>query len=187
MRIVGGKYRGRNISAPPGAVARPTTDRVRESIFSILTSRDDIDFENARVIDLFAGSGALGIEALSRGAPICFFIEEDASARGAIRENVDSLGLIGQTRIHRRSALKLGNKPSGHGEPFTLAFLDPPYDKELASIAMASLHDGCWLASGALLVVEQAKKEKAPNLESFHQVDHRIYGDTQIGFFRYSS
>jgi 16S rRNA (guanine966-N2)-methyltransferase len=185
MRIIGGKFRGRPIIAPKGDVARPTADRTREALFNILAHRDDFSFEGARVIDLFAGSGALGLEAMSRGAEWCLFVEMDASARGAIRDNIEALGLFGATRLHRRSATSLGPKPAGVGPPFTLAFLDPPYRKDLAPPAMAALKSGAWLAPGAVVVVEQAKDEAQVSVEGFTEADRRIYGDTQIGIYRF--
>ena len=186
MRIIGGKFSGRRIIAPRGMTARPTTDRTRESLFNILTARDDVDFEGARVIDLFAGSGALGFEALSRGAAWCLFVETDAAARGAIRDNVEALGLFGATRIHRRSAATLGAKPAGVGPPFTLAFLDPPYRKGLAAPAMETLRSGGWLAPGALAIVEQAKDETPAAAAGFAEHDRRIYGETQIGVYLFN-
>lgn len=169
--------------APKGTVSRPTTDRMRESLFNILSTRDDMDFDGARVIDLFAGSGALGLEALSRGAAWCLFVETDSAARGAIRDNVEALGLFGCTRIHRRSAAALGQKPASAGEPFTLAFLDPPYRKDLAAPAMETLRSGGWLAPGALIVVEQAADEAPIAVQDFHESDRRKYGDTQVGIY----
>ncbi len=186
MRIISGKFRKQTIIAPKGTTSRPTTDRTRESLFNILSARDDFDFEGARVIDLFAGSGALGFEAMSRGAAWCLFVETDAAARGAIRDNVEALGLFGGTRIHRRSAATLGSKPAGVGPPFTLAFLDPPYRKDLAPPAMETLHTGGWLAPGALVVVEQAKDETPAAVETFEETDRRIYGDTQVGVYLYT-
>lgn len=185
MRIIGGKFRGRPIIAPKGDVARPTADRTREALFNILSSRDDFDFEGARVIDLFAGSGALGLEAMSRGGQWCLFVETDAAARGAIRDNIETLGLFGATRLHRRSATTLGPKPAGVGPPFTLAFLDPPYRKDLAPPAMETLKRGGWLAEGAIVVVEQAKDEAPVAVEGFAEDDRRIYGDTQLGFYKF--
>ncbi len=186
MRIIGGKFSGRRITAPKGLPARPTTDRTRESLFNILSARADVNFEGARIIDLFAGSGALGFEAMSRGGAWCLFVETDAGARGAIRDNAEALSLFGVTRIHRRSAVDLGIKPAGVGAPFPLAFLDPPYRKGLCSPARAALHDGGWLAPGALAVVEQAKDEPPAIAAGFHEDDRRIYGDTQIGFYQYT-
>ncbi len=185
MRIIGGSFSGRRIIAPKGTVSRPTTDRTRESLFNILSSRDDIDFDGARVIDLFAGSGALGIEALSRGAAWCLFVDTDTAARGAIRDNIEALGLFGCTRIHRRSASALGDKPASSGQPFNLAFLDPPYHKELAAPALETLDSGGWLSPGALIIVEQAATETPVQCGGFDEFDRRKYGDTQIGFYRF--
>ncbi|HOP20225.1 MAG TPA: 16S rRNA (guanine(966)-N(2))-methyltransferase RsmD [Parvularculaceae bacterium] len=187
MRIIGGKFSGRTIITPDGRGTRPTTDRTRESLFNILAHRDDFSFEGARVIDLFAGSGALGFEAMSRGAEWCLFVETEAAARGAIRDNIEALGLFGSTRLHRRSATTLGPKPAGVGPPFTLAFLDPPYRKDLAPPAMRTLKSGDWLANGALVIVEQAKDEAPAEADGFTEVDRRLYGDTQIGIYRFVS
>lgn len=182
MRIVGGAHKGRPIVAPKGLDTRPTTDRTRESIFNILAHRDGIELDGARVIDLFAGSGALGLEAVSRGAVFCLFVETDSSARGAIRTNQETLGLAGVTRIHRRSATALGRMPAGMGEPLTLAFLDPPYRQGLVEPALISLRDGGWLSPGAICVVEQAKGEDAPNVDGFGIEDDRPMGDTVVRF-----
>ena len=186
MRIIGGSFSGRRIIAPKGDVSRPTADRTRESLFNILSARDDFSFEGARVIDLFAGSGALGFEAMSRGAAWCLFVETDAGARGAIRDNIEALGLFGVTRLHRRSAASLGAKPAGVGPAFTLAFLDPPYHKDLAGPALETLRDGAWLAPGALAVVEQGKNETPVAAEGFEAFDRRQYGAAQIGLYRFS-
>lgn len=185
MRIIGGKFSGRRIVAPGGQTSRPTSDRTREAVFNILASREDVDFEGARIIDLFAGSGALGFEAMSRGGEWCLFVETDAAARGAIRDNAEALQLFGVTRIHRRPATDLGQKPAGVGAPFTLAFLDPPYRKGLCEPALGALHKGGWLAPGAVAVVEQAKDEIPAAAEGFAEDDRRVYGDTQVGFYRY--
>ncbi len=184
MRIVGGQFRGRTIIAPKGDTTRPTTDRTRESLFNILQHFLEFELEGARVIDLFAGSGALGLEALSRGGSYCLFVEEAAKARGAIRDNIEALGLFGHTRIHRRSAIQLGEKPASAGAPYTLAFLDAPYDKGLSEPALSGLQTGGWLAPNALCVVEQGKKETPALPEGFTEVDRREFGDTQIGFLR---
>ncbi len=186
MRVIGGSFSGRRLVAPKGLTARPTTDRTRESLFNILSAREDVEFDGARIIDLFAGSGALGFEAMSRGGAWCLFVETDAGARGAIRDNAEALSLFGVTRIHRRSATDLGPKPAGVGPQFTLAFLDPPYRKALCEPALKALHDGAWLAPGAVAVVEQAKDETPAAAEGFTEEDRRIYGDTQIGIYRYT-
>lgn len=186
MRIIGGELSGRRIIAPKGDVSRPTADRTRESLFNILASRDDLSFAGARVIDLFAGSGALGFEAISRGASWCLFVETDAGARGAIRDNIEALGLFGITRLHRRSATTLGSKPAGVGPAFTLAFLDPPYHKELCPPALETLRSGGWLAPGAFVVVEQGKDEAPVAADAFEEIDRRVYGAAQIGIYRFS-
>jgi len=187
MRIVGGEFKGRRIVSPKGDTSRPTTDRNRESLFNILNAREDVDFNGARVIDLFAGSGALGLEALSRGASSVLFVETDASARGSIRDNIEALGVFGTTRIHRRSAISLGAKPASAGEPYTLAFLDPPYRKDLTEPTLRELHAGGWLERNALVVIEQAKDETPSIAENYIEKDRRIYGDTMIGFYIYDA
>ncbi|MDR3512907.1 MAG: 16S rRNA (guanine(966)-N(2))-methyltransferase RsmD [Caulobacteraceae bacterium] len=192
MRIVGGAYRGRAIIAPPGASTRPTSDRARESIFNVLEHAPwSAGLRDARVIDLFAGSGALGLEALSRGAAFCLFVETDAAARGVIRENVEALGaqgeLFGRTRIHRRDAVDLGARPGADGPAFDIAFLDPPYGKGLGEQAMAQLAAGDWLAEGALAVFERGADEPAPQTPGFETLDERRYGAARVLFARWSA
>jgi 16S rRNA (guanine966-N2)-methyltransferase len=185
MRIIGGKFRGRAIEAPKGLVARPTADRTREALFNILNARSDVDFNEARVIDLFAGSGALGLEAMSRGAQWCQFVETDAGARGAIRDNIEALSLFGVTRIHRRSATDLGALPASAGPPFTLAFLDPPYGKDLCAPALASLQDGGWLAPGAVVVIERSSRSPEPAwVQGVTGERGRRYGETTLWYGR---
>jgi len=185
MRIVGGKFSGRPLSAPKSRDTRPTADRTRESLFNILAHKDDFSFDTARVIDLFAGSGALGFEALSRGAAFCLFVETDADARGAIRDNIEALGLFGITRLHRRSATTLGPKPTGVGPPFTLAFLDPPYGKALIPPALETLKTGGWLAQGANVIVELSKDDSESLPSEFAEEDRRYYGAAQVRFLRF--
>ncbi|MEL6364939.1 MAG: 16S rRNA (guanine(966)-N(2))-methyltransferase RsmD [Pseudomonadota bacterium] len=185
MRIVGGEHSGRPIIAPKGDRTRPTTDRARESLFNILAHGIGVGFEGARIIDAFAGSGALGLEAMSRGGAFCLFIETDAAARGAIRDNIEALRLFGATRIHRRSATDLGAKPAGLGGPFTLAFLDPPYGKGLAQQAIDSLAAGGWLADGAVVVVEQGADEDAAISDAYEELDRREMGPAQFGFLSF--
>src|SRR5712691_5739851 len=161
MRIVGGRLRGRALAAPKSNVTkssaiRPTADRLREALFNILVHAYDDPIGNARVLDLFAGTGALGIEAVSRGAAFALFVDDGPQARALLRENVATLGLGGVTRIFRRDATRLG---AAHPvEPFSLAFLDPPYGQQLAEKALASAHAGGWLTPDALVVVEEAAK-----------------------------
>lgn len=184
MRIIGGVYSGRPLVASKGRATRPTADRTRQSLFNILEHNPEFSLAGARVIDLFAGSGALGFEAMSRGASFCLFVESDADARAAIRDNIEALGLFGNTRIHRRSATALGAKPAGVGPGFTLAFLDPPYGKDLARAALEALKSGAWLADGALALVEQGKGEAPVAVPGYVEEDRRHYGAAQIGFFR---
>lgn len=189
MRIVGGAYRGRGIIAPPGSSTRPTSDRAREAVFNVLAHAPwSAGLDGARVIDLFAGSGALGLEALSRGAGFCLFVETDSAARGAIRENVEALGgggeLFGRTRIHRRDATDLGERPGSDGPAFDLAFLDPPYGKGLGERALAELLAGGWLAEDAIVVLERGADEPALELPGFELLDERRYGAAKVLFAR---
>jgi 16S rRNA (guanine966-N2)-methyltransferase len=184
MRIVGGDFRGRTIKAPSGQNTRPTTDRTRESLFNILAHRDGFAFAGGRVLDLFAGSGALGFEAISRGAAFCLFVDTDAGARGTIRENVEALGLYGQTRIHRRSATSLGTKPAGVGAQFDLVFMDPPYRQDLIGPALKVLTEGGWLSKKAVIVAEHSKGEAFLLPETLEADDVRAFGDTEISFLR---
>ena len=184
MRIVGGNLKGRSLATPKGRSTRPTSDRAREAIFNVLTHAEWApSLAGARVIDIFAGSGALGFEAISRGAAFCLFVETDATARGAIRENIDTFGLFGVTRTHRRSAVDLGRKPSGVGAPFDLVFLDPPYGKELVPPALDGLLKGGWLAPEALAVVEVGTDEQF-NASGWHALDRRQYGAADVHFLK---
>ncbi|MEH6743613.1 16S rRNA (guanine(966)-N(2))-methyltransferase RsmD [Hyphomonas sp.] len=184
MRIIAGEHKGRAIAAPKGQGTRPTGDRARESIFNMLAHADWApEIDGARVIDLFAGSGALGLEAMSRGAAFCLFVETDHGARGAIRDNIETLGLFGNTRLHRRSATDLGEKPASAGAPFTLAFLDPPYNKGLVEPALAGLVSGKWLTDDALAVVETGVDETLTP-KGWETVETRDYGAARIWFLK---
>ena len=184
MRIIAGEHKGRAIAAPKGQGTRPAGDRARESIFNMLAHADWApEIDGARVIDLFAGSGALGLEAMSRGAAFCLFVETDHGARGAIRDNIETLGLFGNTRLHRRSATDLGEKPASAGVPFTLAFLDPPYSKGLVEPALAGLVSGKWLAENALAVVETGSDETITP-DGWEPVETRDYGAARIWFLK---
>jgi 16S rRNA (guanine966-N2)-methyltransferase len=184
MRIVSGKFRGAAIAAPKGRATRPTSDKARQAAFNILEHAEWAPpLEGARVIDLFAGAGALGFEAMSRGAAFCLFVETEAAARGAIRETAEALGLMGATRIHRRSAVDLGAKPAGVGARFTLAFLDPPYGQDLGPPALAGLKRGAWLADDALAVLEVGAREQ-PVIEGFDVLDTREYGAAKMIFLK---
>jgi 16S rRNA (guanine966-N2)-methyltransferase len=182
MRVVGGRLRSRPIAGPKSDGLRPTADRLRESLFNILTHAYSDPVTGARVLDLFAGTGALGIEAISRGAAFTLFVDEGVEARALLRDNVGSLGLGGVTRIFRRDATRLG--PVHPLEPFTLAFLDPPYRKGLAEKALVSARDGGWLAPGALVVVEEATDAAFKAPEGFEELERRAYDDTELVFLR---
>ncbi|MFV0281380.1 MAG: 16S rRNA (guanine(966)-N(2))-methyltransferase RsmD [Rhodoblastus sp.] len=183
MRIVGGRFRGRALQAPVTRAIRPTSDRLRESVFNILAHGYDGMVENARVIDLFAGTGALGLEAVSRGARFALFVDDGAQARALLRENVEALGLGGLTRIFRRDATRLGAAPVG--EKFDLAFLDPPYGHGFAPRALAALVDGGWLNAGALAIVEEAAGAEIELPAGMNLVERRAYGETQFVFARF--
>ncbi len=188
MRIVGGTHRGRRLLAPgPNEQRiRPTSDRVREAIFDILAHGAGgvaVELTGARVIDLFAGTGALGLEALSRGAAFALFVEEDPRARGLIRTNIETLGLDGQARVFRRNATRLGH--IGTMAPFDLGFVDPPYGKGLGEGALLSLAEGAWLAPGARLVLEEAAEAVFALPAGFMLLDERRYGDTAVRFLSF--
>ncbi len=182
MRVVGGRLRGRNIASPASNAIRPTQDRLRESVFNILMHAYQNPIDDARVLDLFAGTGALGIEAISRGAAFTLFVDNGAEARALLRNNVESLGLGGTTKVYRRDATNLG--PVHPMEPFSLVFLDPPYGKGLADKALASLSEGGWLASDALIVVEEATAAAFVAPEGYEELERRAYDDTEFVFLR---
>lgn len=180
MRIVGGAFRGRPLATPRSDAIRPTTDRTREAVFNVLAHRFAGRLEGARVLDLFAGTGALGLEAISRGAASCLFIEESAEGRGLIRTNVEAFGLQGRTKIFRRDATNLGE--IGTIQPFDLTFADPPYGKGLGEQALHAALAGGWLERQALCVVEEAASALFTLGAGFEVVDERDYGETVIRF-----
>jgi 16S rRNA (guanine966-N2)-methyltransferase len=183
MRIVGGKFKGHSLATPSGQGTRPTSDRTRESIFNILAHGiDGFDIEGARVLDLFAGTGAMGLEAISRGARFCQFVDDSAAARGLIRRNADALGVIGQCKIWRRDATKLG--PCAPQPGFDLVFADPPYAKGLGEKALVSLVEGGWLVPDAVVVLEEAAKAESVDVAGLTLLDRREYGDTQVRIYR---
>ena len=187
MRIVSGEFRGKAIVTPPGERTRPTSDRARQAVFNILEHAGwSPGVRDLRVIDLFAGSGALGFEALSRGAAFCLFVETDELARGAIRQNVDAMGLFGRTRVHRRDATDLGTRPGADGPAFDLAFLDPPYGKGLGETALGKLAAGGWLADGAVVMFERGSDEPDFEIAGFETLDARDYGAARVHFLKYA-
>jgi 16S rRNA (guanine966-N2)-methyltransferase len=188
MRVIAGRLKGRPLAAPSGDRIRPTSDRLRETIFNILENGlakygvDDV-LTDARVLDLFAGTGALAIEALSRGAAYAVMVDDGAEARGLQRENVEAMGLGGITRILRRDATKLG--PAAPFEPFDLIFLDPPYDKGLGEWALAQVSAGGWAKPGAIVVFEERATNEIALPERFELLDQRRAGEGQIMLLRY--
>jgi 16S rRNA (guanine966-N2)-methyltransferase len=182
MRIVGGRLGGRTLASPRSHAIRPTSDRLRESMFNILVHAYGDPVTGARVLDLFAGTGAFGLEALSRGAAFVLLVDDAAEGRALLRENVAALGLGGVSRIFRRDATRLG---PAHLEPFSLVFLDPPYGKGLAEKALVSARDGGWLAPGALIAVEEASDAGFTVPASFEELERRRYDDTEVSFLRF--
>ncbi len=189
MRITGGRFGGRTLAAPADARVRPTSDKARQAIFNILAHHDfgmGFSLEGARCLELFAGTGAMGLEALSRGAPYCLFIDNAASSRAVLRTNVEALALTGATKIWRRDATELGAMTTGAGGPFDVAFLDPPYRRNLTGPALASMRDGGWLAERALVVAEHALNESFGEVQGFSLLDARDYGATRIVFLAFA-
>jgi 16S rRNA (guanine966-N2)-methyltransferase len=184
MRIVGGRFRGRALAGPKSDAIRPTSDRLRETIFNILAHSYGDAVEGARVLDLFAGTGAMGLEALSRGAAFALFVDDGAQARGLIRENVEALGLGGATRLFRRDATRMG--AAAPNAPFSLVFCDPPYGRDLAPRALAACATGGWLTPGALVVVEEAQGAEVSLPSGFEDLERRDYGETGVLFGRFS-
>ena len=183
MRVVAGRYKGRTIVTPEGRDTRPTSQRAREALFNVLQHNDyGFELEGARVLDLFAGSGALGIEALSRGAKFCIFVDDALPARAALRANVDALGLGGLSRVFRRDASKLN--PAGSLGAFDIVFADPPYDKGLGEKALASVMAGGWLKPGGIFVLEERKTAEVVVPEGVEVLDQRGYGEAQVFLFR---
>ena len=182
MRIVGGRFRGARLATPGAegggaAHLRPTADRVRESLFNILEHGDFPGIEDARVLDLFAGTGALGLEAISRGAAYAVFVDDLPAARALIRRNVEDLGLLGHTKIWRRDATRLG---PCRGSPYDLVFADPPYGKGLGARALVAAEAGGWLAPGAVVVLEESAGAELALPGTLRPLDERRYGDTRI-------
>jgi 16S rRNA (guanine966-N2)-methyltransferase len=182
MRIVGGRLGGRTLLAPKSQAIRPTSDRLREALFNVLQHAYGDPVNGARVLDLFAGTGAMGLEALSRGAAFVLFVDDGAEARALLRGNVDALGAGGASKVYRRDATRLG--PCAPLSPFSLTFLDPPYGKGLADNALVSARDGGWLTPEALIVVEEAADAGFAAPDGFEELERRDYGDTQVTILR---
>lgn len=187
MRITGGIHKGRGLAAPKGKNTRPTSDRTRESVFNILRhgSWHDGALDDALVLDVFAGTGALGLEALSQGARHAAFIERDYAALAACRDNIGAMDETARTSLFTFDAIKPPARPL-YIEPRTLVFLDPPYGKDLGAAALQALSDGDWLAAGAVGVLEMSKKAPETLPPGFVLQDTRTYGLAQVAFFIWS-
>ena len=181
MRIVGGRLRGRTLAVPKSQAIRPTADRLRESLFNILVHAYGDPLDGARVLDLFAGTGAMGLEALSRGAAFVLFVDDGAEARALLRGNIDALGAGGASKVYRRDATRLG--PCAPLSPFSLALLDPPYGKGLAEQALLSARDGGWLKADVLIVIEETAGAFKPP-DGFEEIERRAYDDTEFTFLK---
>lgn len=182
MRIVGGRFKGTALATPRGGATRPTSDRLRESVFNILAHSFDDPVTGSRVLDLFAGTGALGLEALSRGATSCLFVDDAVEPRGLMRRNIETLGLMGVTKIFRRDATRLGY--AGTIPPFGLVFLDPPYHRGLGEKALVAARSGQWLQPKALCILEEDAKTDIAIPEGFELEDERTSGDSKVLFLR---
>ena len=186
MRITGGRFRGRPLFTPQDDRVRPTSDKVRQAIFNLLQHHpqlDDFSLEGARVLDLFAGAGTLGLEALSRGAAYCLFVDDSADSRALIRRNVEAFDLTGATKIWRRNAAAPGRLDTLAA--FNLAFLDPPYRRDLIEPALTAMHEGGWLVQDAVIVSESDEQDSIAPPGNYFAFDQRTYGDTMITLLRY--
>ena len=185
MRIVGGEFRGRSLVTPKSDDIRPTTDRTRESLFNILSHAYPEALDGTRVLDLFAGTGAVGLEALSRGARAALFVEQGVEGRGLLHSNIEALGVIGRAKIFRRDATALGG--IGTMEPFHFLFADPPYAKSLGERALDAAHRGGWLVDGALAILEERADIQPVAVDGYELLDVRTFGETRMHFYRYRS
>jgi 16S rRNA (guanine966-N2)-methyltransferase len=187
MRIIGGQLKGSNLISPDGINLRPTTDRVKESIFNILLHGiNDFNMENIEVMDIFCGTGALGLEAISRGARHSVFIDFDSDAIKIARQNAWSMGLDDKITMLKLDAQYLAKPPKVVKSPASLVFLDPPYNKGLVYSTLLGLKSKGWLKQKALCVVEVAAREIPDFPKEFYILNERIYGLTRIFFLRYN-
>ncbi|QLF69527.1 16S rRNA (guanine(966)-N(2))-methyltransferase RsmD [Peteryoungia desertarenae] len=183
MRIVGGEFRGRALATPKSNAIRPTTDRTRESLFNILAHAHAGALDGTRILDVFAGTGAVGLEAISRGCKSALFVENSVEGRSLLWENIEALGLHGRARILRRDATSLG--PANNIDPFDILFADPPYGKGLGEKAFLAAHEGGWLLPGALAILEERADVMISVDPVFSFIEERGFGDTKMYFFSY--
>ena len=184
MKIVSGRLRGRNIATPSGRNTRPTSNQTRESIFNILAHADWAEpLEGAIVADIFAGSGALGLEAISRGAEFCLFVETEPKARAAIRDNVEKMNLFGCTRLHRHDATKLKIAPGNLRGPFTHIFMDPPYNKGLWRPVLDKLKDYDLIADEGVIILEESVEAEI-DTKGFKVMADKHWGAARVLFLK---
>lgn len=184
LRIVAGEFKGRALAGPKSDAIRPTSERHRGSLFDILEHGLAFDLAGVRVLDLFSGTGALGLEALSRGARSCVFVEEGVEGRGLLRTNIEALGLGGRTKVFRRDATRLG--AAGTLEAFDIVMADPPYGRRLGEAALEAALAGGWLRPGALAVLEEGKGAPFSPIAGFDLLDERDMGASVLRFLRVS-
>ncbi len=187
MRITAGRFRGRTLHTPRDQRTRPTSDKLRQAVFNILAHGEigaDFTLEGAAVVDMFAGTGAMGFEAISRGAGFCLFVEDAAAAIALIRQNIEALGLSGITKIWRRDGTALGPRDTSSCGPFGLAMLDPPYRRGLLAPALRALSEGDWLRSGALAICEAAVDDDVALPPGYALLEARRYGESKILILR---
>lgn len=182
MRIVAGRFRGRRLATPKSETIRPTSDRMREALFNRIAHHWPEKLEGSRVLDCFAGTGALGIESLSRGAAFALFIESGAAGRALLRENIEELALAGVTKVFRRDATKPGSP--GNIAPFDLVFADPPYGKGFGEAALTALLREGWIAADALIILEEAADAMPQSIAGFETLDHRQTGASVHAYLR---
>jgi len=188
MRIVGGRHKGRAIKAPPGRDVRPTSDRVRESVFNILLHGiDEFDIDGVTVLDVFSGTGALGLEALSRGAAHATFIDQDRKALAVARENAAHLKEWRNTTLLNLDATRLAPPPLAAKAPCGLAFVDAPYEKGLTGPSLLGLANKGWIGTGSVIVCEVGAAEPLDVPRAYELIDERTYGAARITFLRISA
>lgn len=184
MRLVSGRWKGKALVAPAGDATRPTSDRARQAIFNILEHAPwSSGLAGAKVLDLFAGTGGLGLEALSRGAAHCLFVDTDPAARAALATNIEACSAQGISRVWKRDATDLGAMPASANGPFDLVFLDPPYAKGFDVAALKGLRQG-WLRDEALIMLERGRGEVPLQAEGYETIDSRSYGAAEVIFLK---
>lgn len=186
MRIVAGRHRGRPLASHVGLDTRPTSDRAREAIFNVIVHGFGLTFDGAIILDMFAGTGALGLEALSRGAIKVIYVDRSRAALGLVRENARALGEENHIKMYCREVQRLGGLPAD-ATAATIAFFDPPYGKGLLEPALRGAAEGGWLAPDALCVLESHVDDVFEMPGGFVEEDVRVYGKTRVRFLRYAS